>query len=122
MEIVLTGQGGPEMLRIDDTDSPAPGKGEVRVRVEASGVSFAEVQMLAHRVPDAAEVPVRAGLRPGRHRRVGRGRGDRGVRRRPGGGADGDRRVAHARRRAGADRVVPVPERHWTRAWPRRRR
>jgi len=57
MEIVLTGQGGPEKLRIDDTDSPAPGKGEVRVRVEASGVSFAEVQMLAHRYPMQPKYP-----------------------------------------------------------------
>jgi NADPH2:quinone reductase len=57
MEIVLTEQGGIDKLRIDDTDSPAPGKGEVRVRVEASGVSFAEVQMLAHRYPMQPKYP-----------------------------------------------------------------
>jgi synaptic vesicle membrane protein VAT-1 len=57
MEIVLTGQGGPEKLRIDDTDSPAPGKGQVRVRVIASGVSFAEVQMLAKRYPMQPKYP-----------------------------------------------------------------
>jgi synaptic vesicle membrane protein VAT-1 len=57
MEIVLTGRGGPEKLRIDDTDSPAPGKGEVRVRVLASGVSFAEVQMLGHRYPMQPKYP-----------------------------------------------------------------
>ena len=57
MEITLTGQGGPEMLRIDDTDAPAAGKGEVRVRVIASGVSFAEVQMLAKRYPMQPKYP-----------------------------------------------------------------
>lgn len=57
MEIVLTGQGGPEKLRIDSTDSPMPGKGEVRVRVVASGVSFAEVQMLARRYPMQPKYP-----------------------------------------------------------------
>lgn len=57
MEIVLTGQGGPEKLRIDDTDSPAPGKGQVRVRVIASGVSFAEVQMLGRRYPMQPSYP-----------------------------------------------------------------
>jgi NADPH2:quinone reductase len=57
MEIVLTGRGGPEKLRVRDTDSAAPGKGRVRVRVIASGVSFAEVQMLGHRYPNQPRYP-----------------------------------------------------------------
>jgi NADPH2:quinone reductase len=57
MEIVLTGRGGTERLRVDDTDSALPGRGEVRVRVIASGVSFAEVQMLAHRYPMQPKYP-----------------------------------------------------------------
>jgi NADPH2:quinone reductase len=57
MEIVLTDRGGPDKLRIDDTDSPAPAKGQVRVRVIASGVSFAEVQMLSHRYPMQPKYP-----------------------------------------------------------------
>lgn len=32
--------GGPEKLRVDDVPIPAPGAGEVRFRVEASGVNF----------------------------------------------------------------------------------
>lgn len=55
MEIVLTAAGGP--LRVDATDSPLPGDGEVRVRVEASGVSFAEVQMLRRRYPMQPKFP-----------------------------------------------------------------
>lgn len=57
MEIVLTDRGGPEKLRITDVDAPAPAKGEVRVRVLASGVSFAEVQMLSHRYPRQPKYP-----------------------------------------------------------------
>ncbi|HWA10085.1 MAG TPA: quinone oxidoreductase [Opitutaceae bacterium] len=34
--------GGPEKLRVDDTPLPAPGAGEIRLRVEAVGVNFIE--------------------------------------------------------------------------------
>jgi NADPH:quinone reductase-like Zn-dependent oxidoreductase len=57
MEIVLTDRGGPEKLRVDDADSPAPDKGQVRIKVLASGVSFAEVQMLSHRYPRQPKYP-----------------------------------------------------------------
>ena len=108
MEIVLTGAGGPEMLRVSAGDAPEPGKGEVRVRVEASGVSFAEVQMLRRRYPMQPKFPFVPGYDlVGDVSSVGAGR-DRRAGGRPGGGDDRDRRVAHARRRAGV-RVVPVP-------------
>ncbi|WP_460403481.1 medium chain dehydrogenase/reductase family protein [Actinophytocola sediminis] len=57
MEIVLTGKGGPDMLRVTEGDAPLPGRGEVRVRVAASGVSFAEVQMLRARYPMQPKFP-----------------------------------------------------------------
>jgi NADPH:quinone reductase-like Zn-dependent oxidoreductase len=41
--IVLDRHGGPEVLRVREVPDPAPGAGEVRVRVEAIGVNFAEV-------------------------------------------------------------------------------
>ncbi|MEW5929784.1 MAG: zinc-binding dehydrogenase [Gemmatimonadota bacterium] len=41
--IVLDQHGGPEVLRVGTIPEPAPGAGEVRVRVEAIGVNFAEV-------------------------------------------------------------------------------
>ncbi|OLF19099.1 medium chain dehydrogenase/reductase family protein [Actinophytocola xanthii] len=56
-EIVLTGAGGPEMLLVAEVEAPEPGRGEVRVRVEASGVSFAEVQMLRRRYPMQPRFP-----------------------------------------------------------------
>src|SRR5262249_49233138 len=36
--IAITGVGGPEMLRLEDRPEPAPGAGEVLIRVEAIGV------------------------------------------------------------------------------------
>ena len=41
--IVLERHGGPEVLRVRDVPDPVPGAGEVRVRVEAIGVNYAEV-------------------------------------------------------------------------------
>jgi len=40
---VLERHGGPRVLRVRDVPEPVPGAGEVRVRVEAIGVNFAEV-------------------------------------------------------------------------------
>lgn len=41
--IVLDRHGGPGVLRVRDVPDPTPGAGEVRVRVEAIGVNYAEV-------------------------------------------------------------------------------
>src|SRR2546429_2579699 len=36
-------QGGPEALRYEDVPQPAPGAGQVLVKVEAAGVNFVDV-------------------------------------------------------------------------------
>jgi synaptic vesicle membrane protein VAT-1 len=41
--IVLDRHGGPEVLRVREVPDPLPGAGEVRVRIEAIGVNYAEV-------------------------------------------------------------------------------
>ncbi len=41
--IVLERHGGPDVLRVREVPDPVPGAGEVRVRVEAIGVNYAEV-------------------------------------------------------------------------------
>lgn len=41
--IVLNRHGGPEVLRVREVPDPQPGAGQVRVRVEAIGVNYAEV-------------------------------------------------------------------------------
>ncbi|MBE3015582.1 zinc-binding dehydrogenase [Microbispora sp. NEAU-D428] len=54
--IVMERFGGPEVLRLQQVDDPAPGPGQVLVAVEYAGVTFVETQ-------------VRAGLGPGAMRR-----------------------------------------------------
>lgn len=49
IEIVMSHEGGPEVLEVRRRDPRAPAPGQVSVRVEAAGVSFAEVQMLKGR-------------------------------------------------------------------------
>ena len=41
--IVLERHGGPEVLRVREVPQPEPGAGEVRVRVNAVGVNYAEI-------------------------------------------------------------------------------
>jgi NADPH:quinone reductase-like Zn-dependent oxidoreductase len=49
VEIVMPREGGPEVLRVHRRELPGLASGQVVVRVEAAGVSFAEVQMLKGR-------------------------------------------------------------------------
>jgi NADPH:quinone reductase len=45
--VVVDQYGGPEVLRVVEQDNPRPGRGEVRVRVLAAGVSFTDAQIRA---------------------------------------------------------------------------
>lgn len=56
-EVVLPGVGEPETLEVRRRALPAPGPGEVTVRVEASGVSFAETAMRRGRYPGQPAFP-----------------------------------------------------------------
>ncbi|MGW0336627.1 medium chain dehydrogenase/reductase family protein [Streptomyces sp. NPDC003011] len=56
-EIVLPGVGEPETLRIRVRDLPQPGPGQALVRVEASGVTFAEQQMRRGKYYDMPKFP-----------------------------------------------------------------
>ena len=38
--------GGPEVLRYEDAPQPSPGRGEVLIRIAASGVNFIDVQVI----------------------------------------------------------------------------
>ncbi|MCL4233769.1 MAG: alcohol dehydrogenase catalytic domain-containing protein [Deltaproteobacteria bacterium] len=58
--IVIDRTGGPEVLAVRDLPIPDPGRGEVRIRVEAAGVNFADVMTRAGRYlvqPDLPFVP-----------------------------------------------------------------
>jgi len=45
--VVVDQFGGPEALRVEEDEDPRPGRGEVRVRVLAAGVSFTDAQLRA---------------------------------------------------------------------------
>jgi len=48
-QVVMPHIGGPDVLEFQQRDLPEPGPGQVRLRMEATGVAFAEVQMLRGR-------------------------------------------------------------------------
>jgi len=56
-EIVLPGRVEPEGLLITQRELPAPSAGQALVRVEASGVSFAEQQMRRGKYYDQPPFP-----------------------------------------------------------------
>src|SRR5918997_6695715 len=56
-EIVMPHEGGPEVFRVFRRDARSPTVGEALVRVEAAGVSFAEVQMLKGRYFNQPKFP-----------------------------------------------------------------
>ncbi len=56
-EIVLPGIGAPETLTVRQRELPEPRKGEVVIRVEASGISFAEQSMRRGRYPGQPPFP-----------------------------------------------------------------
>jgi NADPH:quinone reductase-like Zn-dependent oxidoreductase len=53
--------GPPEVLELREARDPLPARGELRVRVEASGVNFADVMGRLGRYPDLPPMPVVVG-------------------------------------------------------------
>lgn len=53
--------GGPEVLQIDDVVVPPPGKGEVRIKVQAIGLNRAEAMFRAGQYLEAASFPATNG-------------------------------------------------------------
>ncbi|MER8727477.1 zinc-dependent alcohol dehydrogenase family protein [Mesorhizobium sp. M1027] len=54
--------GGPEVLRIGNVDMPAPGRGEVQIRVKALGLNRAEALLRSGRYIQTAPLPSGLGL------------------------------------------------------------
>ncbi|MGB6238185.1 MAG: zinc-binding dehydrogenase [Bradyrhizobium sp.] len=57
-QIWITRAGPPEVLQVREAADPAPKPGEVRIRVEASGVNFADIMGRMGVYPDLPPVPV----------------------------------------------------------------
>ncbi len=55
--IVIREPGGPEVLELREVDTPAPSRGEVRVRVRATAVNRADVLQRLGRYPAPADAP-----------------------------------------------------------------
>jgi NADPH:quinone reductase-like Zn-dependent oxidoreductase len=55
--LVITENGPPEVLRVQERPDPAPGPGEVMVRVRAAGINFADLMARAGLYPDAPKPP-----------------------------------------------------------------
>ena len=53
----ITRHGGPEALEVRETADPEPGPGQVRVRVSAAGLNFADVMAAQGLYPDAPKPP-----------------------------------------------------------------
>ncbi|TMS00470.1 quinone oxidoreductase family protein [Nonomuraea basaltis] len=55
--IVLPETGGPEQLKVTDLPRPRPGEGQVLIRAQAIGVSYAETQIRAGALPFPLSLP-----------------------------------------------------------------
>ena len=60
-QVLLTQVGGPEVLEVVERDVPEPGPGEVRVKILATGVAFADVMMRHGKYPGVPEPPFTPG-------------------------------------------------------------
>ncbi len=55
--LVQTGRGGPDVLQVKDWPDPEAGRGQVRIKVHACGLNFAELQARIGFYPEAPKPP-----------------------------------------------------------------
>jgi NADPH:quinone reductase-like Zn-dependent oxidoreductase len=56
--VVLTKRGGPDVLEVQQNESPVPGKGEVLVDVRAAGVNFSDLLIRVGLHPHPPDLPM----------------------------------------------------------------
>jgi NADPH:quinone reductase-like Zn-dependent oxidoreductase len=56
-QIFITATGGPETLQIREAPDPAPDPGQLRIRVKASGINFADILARQGLYPDSPRIP-----------------------------------------------------------------
>src|ERR1700731_3949932 len=56
-QMFVVGHGGPEKLQLRESPEPSPAGGEIRIRVKASGVNFADILARQGLYPDSPKVP-----------------------------------------------------------------
>jgi synaptic vesicle membrane protein VAT-1 len=73
-QIWITKAGPPEVLQVREAPDPEPGDGEVRIRVKAAGINFADLMARVGLYPDAPKLPCVVGYEvSGVVDRVGKG-------------------------------------------------
>jgi NADPH:quinone reductase-like Zn-dependent oxidoreductase len=108
--LVQTGNGGPEVLQVQERPDPSVGAGEVRIAVKAAGINFADTMARLGLYPDAPKPPCVMGYEvAGEVESLGEGVSDFAV---------GDRVMAGTRFGGQAelvvvpaDQVLPLPDR-----------
>ncbi len=56
-QVVITRRGGPGVIEVREAKDPQPQPGEVRIRVRAAGLNFADVMARVGMYPDAPKLP-----------------------------------------------------------------
>ena len=56
-QMFIVGHGGPDKLQLRESPDPSPAGGEIRIRVKASGVNFADILARQGLYPDSPKVP-----------------------------------------------------------------
>ncbi len=73
-QVWITREGGPEVLEVRERPDPEPEAGQVRIRVEAAGINFADLMARMGMYPDAPKLPAVVGYEvAGKIDAVGRG-------------------------------------------------
>jgi NADPH:quinone reductase-like Zn-dependent oxidoreductase len=107
--VVITRNGPPEVLQVQERPDPPVGRGEVRIAVKAAGINFADTMARVGLYPDAPKLPCVVGYEvAGEVESVGEGVEDHKV---------GDRVMAGTRFNGHAelvtvpaDQVIPLPK------------
>ena len=66
-QIVITGHGDPNRLKVRDAPDPQPGNQALRIRVRASGINFADILARQGLYPDAPKPPCVVGYEVSGH-------------------------------------------------------
>src|ERR1041384_3735537 len=56
-QVWITKAGAPEVLEVREAPDPEPGDGEVRIKVKAAGINFADLMARVGLYPDAPKLP-----------------------------------------------------------------
>ncbi len=56
-QIFIVGHGGPDKLQLRESHDPSPAGSEIRIRVKASGVNFADILARRGLYPDSPKIP-----------------------------------------------------------------